>query len=127
MIAASVFAACVAVAVVFQWALVAGAPWAHLTMGGRYASATNRLPVGARIACLLQSGVLIAMAVWLSRFSAGSLPTGWSANLVWLIVGISALSFVANTITPSAAERKLWMPVTFAMLVSSVIVGVKGG
>lgn len=121
-LAALLFSVCTAGVALFQWAVAAGAPWAHLTMGGHYASTSNRLPIGVRIACVLQSALLIAMAAGLYRYAIGTLPESWPNSLVWGVVAFSALSVLANAATPSAPERKLWLPVTIVMLASSLTV-----
>ena len=46
-----------------------------------------------------------------------------SRTLIWVVVTYCALGVLANAATPSRWERRLWLPVVFGMLVSSVIVG----
>ena len=109
----------------FQVALVAGAPWGAFAMGGAF---PGRFPPGARVAALLQ-GALIALtaAVVLSR--AGVALPSWSRaarRLIWIVVGIAAVSTVLNLITPSAGERALWAPVAVLMLGSSLVVALGG-
>ena len=109
----------------FQVGLAAGAPWGAFAMGGAF---PGRFPPGARVAALLQ-GALIALtaAVVLSR-AALALPS-WSRaarRLIWIVVGIAAVSTVLNLITPSAGERALWAPVAILMLGSSLVVALGG-
>ena len=46
-----------------------------------------------------------------------------SRTLIWVVVTYCALGVLANAATSSRWERRLWLPVVFGMLVSSVIVG----
>ena len=41
---------------------------------------------------------------------------------IWLVVGWLALGVVLNAVTPSAAERTLWLPVPLAMAAAAFIV-----
>lgn len=40
---------------------------------------------------------------------------------VWVPVVVSTISLVLNSMTPSAAERRLWAPVVTAMLIAGLI------
>jgi hypothetical protein len=107
--------------VAFQFALVGGAPWGHLTQGGRHAGA---LPPSQRAIAAVSTLLLLAAAgvvgsgagLWGARWHAGA------AKGTWVVVCYLALGVVLNTITPSAAERALWLPVTIALLATAVIV-----
>ncbi len=112
--------------VVFQLALALGAPWSRFAMGGAF---PDRFPPGMRIAALVQ-GVLLALSVAVVLSRAGLAVPKWSAASVWLtwvVVAFSALSLFLNVITPSAEERRVWMPVALVMLVSSLIVATTAG
>ena len=108
------YAALVCVAVAFQFALAAGAPWGRLAMGGKW---PGRLPPVMRVAAIVQSCFLAALAVAVLSYAVVldlALPT-WT---YWLAVIVTAMSAVLNTITPSIPERRLWSPITIAMLIS---------
>jgi hypothetical protein len=45
---------------------------------------------------------------------------------IWAVVGFSALSLALNAITPSAGERRIWVPVAAVMLASSLVVALAG-
>ncbi len=67
-------------------------------------------------------------AVVMSR--AGLLLPDWaqvSVWLTWVIVAFSVVSVVLNTITPSAKERRVWLPVALVMLASSLTVALTAG
>lgn len=112
-------------AVAFQVALALGAPWGAYAMGGRF---PGRLPAPMRVAAVVQAVVLgLLAAVVLAR--AGLALEAWAgaaAWLVWVVVAFSALSLLLNSLTPSAAERRLWVPVALLMLASSLLLALVG-
>lgn len=120
-IAAGVFGVLAAVAVLFQLALAAGAPWGEMTLGGKYA---GRLPAAIRVAALVQAIVLLGLA-W-GVLARASLFVEWPSVLpgqaIWFVVAFCALSLTLNTITPSKKERRLWAPVLLVMLTCSLMV-----
>lgn len=107
--------------VVFQLALVAGAPWGAYAMGGAF---PGQFPPALRIAALIQAALLAGMAlVVLAR--AGLILPRWfriSRRLAWVVVAFAAVSLVLNLITPSAGERAIWAPTALLLLISSAIV-----
>lgn len=110
-LAALVHAALSLVVVGFHLALIAGAPLGHLTMGGRW---PGRLPVAGRIAAGLSALVMLAMtAVVLDR--AGLLALGLPPLAGHGVAGFLGLSVALHLATPSAPERRLWLPVILAM------------
>jgi len=117
--AARVFAASVALVVVFQLALALGAPWGRLAMGGAFPGV---YPPAMRVAALLQAAMLVATAlVVLSR--AGLVTPAWRRAprwLIWAVTGLLALGVVLNMITPSAMERLIWTPVSAVLFLSSL-------
>ena len=120
-IAAVLYAALSAGVVVFQLALAVGAPWGAYAMGGAF---PGGFPPAMRVAAVVQAVLLALMAgVVLAR--AGLALPGWAATSVWLVWGVVAFCAVAvvlNSISRSAGERRLWVPVTVAMLASSLTV-----
>jgi len=112
MIVAGIYAALCSVLVVFQLALVLGAPWGHLTQGGRF---RGRLPLQGRILAALSAVLLVAMALAILSV-AGQWP-GWPRWTGWPALGVTALTTLANLATPSAPERRLWGPVTLVLLI----------
>ena len=121
-VATMVFSALVLVVVVFQLALAAGMPWGRLTWGGKF---SGTLPVYMRVVALVSAGLLVGFGLIVS-IRAGVMFPEWqpmSRTLIWVVVTYCALGVLANAATPSRWERRLWLPVVFGMLVSSVIVG----
>lgn len=124
-IAAVIYALLTLIVVGFQLALALGAPWGAYSMGGAF---PGSFPPAMRLAAVAQAILLGLMAtVVLSR--AGLVLPGWSQAagwLTWAIVAFVAVSVVLNTITPSAGERRLWVPVTLVLLASSLTVALTG-
>lgn len=119
--AALAFAALATGVIAFQLALALGAPWGAYAMGGLY---PGRFPARLRVAAVVQAVVIgvLALAI-LSR--AGVLVADVAASLPWLpwvAVAISAIAVVLNAASRSAGERRIWVPVAVAMLVTSLVV-----
>ncbi len=119
--AAIAFAIAAAAVIGFQVALALGVPWGSYAMGGAF---PGKFPPRMRVAALVQAVLLAGtVAILLSR--AGLVLSAWSGVVGWLIwgvVAIAAAAVVLNAITPSAGERRLWVPVAVLMLVSSLVV-----
>jgi len=123
--AAAPYLAVTIIAVGFQLALAASAPWGGFAMAGRY---PGRFPAPLRVAAVVQAFILALLAaVVVARagvaFDAWASVASW---LVWVVVAFSALSLVLNAITPSQRERRLWVPVAVVLLGSSLIVAFGG-
>lgn len=109
-------ATCVAV-IGFQMALIAGAPWGHLTQGGRY---EGSLPTQGRVAAGGSIFLLAAMA--LAILSATGQWPHWPTWTGWAALGIQGLTTLMNWATPSIPERRLWGPTNTVMLALAVAV-----
>jgi cytochrome bd-type quinol oxidase subunit 2 len=121
--AAVVFATVVAGVIAFQVALALGAPWGAYAMGGKI---QGRYPPAMRVAAVGQA-LLLALAGVIVLSTAGLvLPSVSQALpwLIWLVVALSGVSVVLNAISPSAGERRIWVPVAVVMLVSSLTVAI---
>ena len=101
----------------FQFALIAGAPWGHLTQGGQH---TGPLALRGRVLAGVSVFLLLAMAF--SVLSAAGLWPHWPRWTGWVALGVQALSTLANWVTRSKPERKLWAPITSAMFGLAAIV-----
>jgi hypothetical protein len=119
--AAILFTVLATLVCIFQIALVLGAPWGELTLGGRYKGA---IPYRIRFVPLASLALIGGFAVIvLSR--AGIAFAGLeerSAKLVWGVVAYCVLGVLANYFTPSRRERLLWFPVVAGMLTCSLTV-----
>ena len=93
-------------AISFQIAIVAGAPWGHLTQG--------KLPIAGRAAALVSIIILLMMALAVSS-AAGGRPN-WPDWTGWVALTLQTVSTVVNWISPSRPERLLWGPINSVML-----------
>ena len=119
--AAIVFAVVTTGVIGFQLALALGAPWGEYAMGG---NRPGRFPPAMRMAAVVQAVVLGVLAVIVLSAAGLLAPTvaetyPWS---IWLVVAFSAVSLVLNAISRSSGERRIWVPVTTVMLLSSLVV-----
>jgi hypothetical protein len=120
-IAALIFTVLSALVGVFQLALVFGAPWGEVTLGGRYKGA---LPKHIRVAPAVSAVLIFGFAVivlaraGLAFYDLKSL----SAKLIWGVAAYCFLGSLMNYITPSKRERVLWFPIVAAMLICSLLV-----
>jgi hypothetical protein len=120
-IAAIVFAVVAGGVIVFQLALTLGAPWGAYAMGGAF---PGRLPTSMRVAAVVQAVVIGLLSMGVLSAAGIVLPSLREAApwLVWTAVVFSAVAVVLNAISRSAGERKVWVPVSLVMLISSLLV-----
>jgi cell division protein FtsW (lipid II flippase) len=106
---------------IFQLALVLGAPWGELTMGGRW---RGRLPPKVRLIAGFSMLLLCCFSVIIFARSNYGVPLfeSHARQLAWVVVGYCAIGSLANIFTPSKRERQLWLPVLLVMLASSSVV-----
>ncbi len=103
--------------VLFQFCLLAGAPWGRLTQGGQHEGA---LPVSGRVAAAISVPILVFLALSIS--SAAGLAPHWPRWATYVAVVLQAVVTALNWITPSRSERLLWGPVTTIMLLLALYV-----
>ena len=109
------------IVIAFQLALMLGAPWGQLTLGGKYAKV---LPAQARLICLCTTLILCAFVV-VVLVRAGLILPHWfvmSQQLIWVIVIYCFVGVIANALTPSRYERIVWLPATTALFASSLCI-----
>ena len=119
--AALLFALMCIVISLFQAALIFGAPWGELTLGGRWPGQLpifGRVLAGASLVLVLVFAGIIVSRAGLASQSLPVFPPNWS----WVVVGYFALGSVANAATPSRRERAIWLPTVLFMLVLSTLV-----
>jgi hypothetical protein len=114
--ASAAFAILAAFPILGQLALVLGAPWGSITLGGRWPGV---LPPRLRLAALAQSAILVALAV-IALDHGGLLQIGLPPSAIWVTVAVTCVSAVLNNITPSRIERRLWGPVTILMALAAL-------
>jgi hypothetical protein len=120
-VAALIFALLAVIVFAFQIALVAGARWGHLTMGGRH---PGKLDSKGRVAAIFSAILYVPMVA--AVLSAAGLGLAWPRWTLWAVVAVMALSSIANAVTPSAPERRLWLPVVLTMLAYTLVVALAG-
>ena len=108
--------------VVFQVALVAGAPWGEYTMGGRN---IGRLPNSLRVGAAVSAVIMLAQAGhYLAQ--AGVLPRlvdpSWNTVVNWAWFGFTIAGVIVNTISRSKKERNTWVPVLLVSAVCTLLV-----
>ena len=75
-------------------------------------------------------GLILAAAAVIVLVSAGVVKIALVTSLPWLIWAIVAMCVVAvvlNAASRSACERRLWVPGTLVLLVSSLVVAIAPG
>ncbi|WMT92695.1 hypothetical protein [Pelagibacterium sp. H642] len=105
------FAAFVLLPIIVQMALALGAPIGRYTLGGRF---PGQLPRRWRVLALVQAGLLGGMTIIVLDHT-GSLGLGLPQVLIYIVLGLTVLSLLANAISPSRPERLMWTPVTALM------------
>lgn len=108
---AIIYLVIIAIVIIFQFCLIAGAPWGRITQGGQH---DGPLPVSGRVAAGVSVFLLLFMGASVSS-AAGMVPN-WPMWTAYTALAIQSLSTLLNWITPSRPERLLWGPITTGML-----------
>ncbi len=107
--------------IAFQLALAAGAPWGSAAYGGQHAGV---LPTHFRVSSVVAAVVWALLALCVARVAGlpvwAPLPDVALPIVIWVVVGLSAVSVVLNAITRSRVERAIWLPAS-AVLLASVL------
>jgi hypothetical protein len=90
-------------------------------MGG---AVEGRFPPALRIAAVLQAVLIGAIAIGVLSVARLVVPGFATAFpwFAWVAVAISGLAVVLNSISRSAGERRIWVPISIVLLASSLIV-----
>ena len=108
----------------FQIAIVLGAPLGEYSYGGQNPGVL-RLPL--RIASAVSALVLFAIAGhYLAQLGVFTPLLDESGNAVanWVCAAFALLNAIANNLTKSQKEKRLWGGTTVAMLLAAIIVAV---
>ena len=110
----------------FQAALALGAPLGRAAWGGAAATLSPGLRIASGVAVVFW--VLAALVV-LGRggYAFSPVSDDMSRRGTWVLVGVLALSTLANVASPSDWERFGWGPFVFVNLVLCFIVARGGG
>ncbi|MDG6224075.1 MAG: hypothetical protein QCI82_01015 [Candidatus Thermoplasmatota archaeon] len=119
-ISAIIFTFLIGIVILFQGALVLGAPWGSASMGGKY---PGKYPPKMRIVAVSNMFILAALIVIVLARAELVLPSlyTFSRYAIWAVVLFTVVGTIMNTITPSRIER-IWAPVTALSLIASLIV-----
>lgn len=107
-----------AVVVAFHVAAIAGAPVGQLTMGGRWPGVLPPQVRWLSFASLL----VMALLVFVVFARAGVVERSVPAWALRVVLGYLAVAIVMHVATPSAAERRLWLPVILALTAAACVV-----
>ena len=108
----------------FQIAILLGAPLGEYSYGGRNPGVL-RLPY--RVASAVSALVLFAIAGhYLAQLEVFTPLLDESGNAIanWGVAAFAALNAIANNVTKSQKEKRLWGGTTVAMLLAAIIVAV---
>jgi hypothetical protein len=104
----------------FQLGLILGRPWGEWTMGGYNKGV---LPTKLRIAPFISILILSFFALFIiDTTKILAIGINFPEFINWFIISFNVLAVIANSITKSEKERKLWQPITIFMLGSSLVV-----
>ncbi len=117
-VAAIVFAVTILGVVAFQLALALGAPWGEYAMGG---AVRGRYPRALRVVAVVQA-VLLGVLALVVVGHVGIGPLARSGAPVWVAVATSVVAVALNAARRSAGERRIWVPVSLVLLLSSLVV-----
>lgn len=116
--AAFIYATGVLGVIGFHIAMLVGAPWGELTMGGAIKGPYRGAQKLISVAQIIVIGVMGYVVLSHAGLITGALPA-WA---IWPVTAMAALSVLANAATRSPRERRLWLPVVSVMLVAVLIV-----
>ncbi|MEN9607119.1 MAG: hypothetical protein RL605_947 [Actinomycetota bacterium] len=106
----------------FQLALALGAPMGEYAWGGRNA---GRLPLVWRLGSLASAGLALAISGHYASM-IGWLPSLLDAHgrayVLWGLTAFTALTVLGNWASKSAAERKMFLPISASMLVANLLI-----
>ena len=114
--AAVIYCSLTGLVAVFQLCIVMGAPWGHLTMGGRWPGV---LPLQGRLLSALSILVLALMALIVAE-QGGLVSLSFPQWAIWAVLAYLALAILMHIATPSSAERRLWLPIILAMTTAAL-------
>jgi len=119
--AAIVFTVLMAGLIIFQVALIAGAPLGHFAWGGQ----DRVLPVQKRLGSAISIGLYLIFAVLVLQRAGLANVLPWPGVVfvaTWVLAGYFALGIVLNAVSRSRPERLTMAPLSAVLTVLTVIV-----
>jgi len=101
----------------FQIALAVGTPWGNMAWGGTHRVLPPALRIGSMIVALL-SVFGVAVALQVGNIAQMSLPQVVLRPALGAFAVLFAMSFVANALSSSRAERRQGIPLTLVLTIS---------
>ncbi|MET0956088.1 MAG: hypothetical protein ABWY68_09055 [Cryobacterium sp.] len=119
--AAILFTVLMAGLIVFQLALIVGAPLGHFAWGGQ----DRVLPVQKRLGSAISIGLYLVFAVLVLQRADLATVLPWPGAVfvaTWVLAGYFALGIVLNAVSRSRPERLTMAPLSAVLTVLTVIV-----
>lgn len=120
MIAAFALVAILALLVIFQIALAAGAPWGQLAWGGQHRVLPDRLRRASAFSIVIYAGIALFEFDRVGVIQL--LPEPLSIVVAWVVFAYFCIGIVLNAISRSRAERFVMTPVVLVLAVLSLLV-----
>jgi hypothetical protein len=121
---AKLYIALTAIIVLFQLALVFGAPLGEYTMGGKF---PGKMPVKMRIAALIQIFILLLFVSIVIAKSGISFEQYHSIGRIgiWFVVAFFVLGSIVNLSSPSRKEKLVMGPANIIALIITLLIAIR--
>jgi len=109
--------------VLFQFALIFGAPLGEYTMGGKF---LGKLPIRMRIAALFQIFILLLFVSVVIAKAGVALEQYHSVGKIgiWFVVAFFVLGSIVNLSSPSRKEQLVMGPANIIALIITLIIAI---
>jgi hypothetical protein len=118
---ANIYIALTIFILIFQFAMVFGAPLGEYTMGGKF---PGKLPLKMRIAAFLQIFILLLFVSVVIAKSGIALEQYHSVGRIgiWFVVAFFVLGSIVNLSSPSRKERLIMGPANIIALIITLLI-----
>ncbi len=108
---------------IFQIALILGAPLGELTMGGKY---PGKLPIKMKVASFIQIIVIVLFSFFVISKSGILFESYYNLSRVgiWVVVGFFIFGSFVNLFSPSKKEKIIMTPLNIIALICSFLVAI---
>jgi hypothetical protein len=120
---ANIYIVLTVIIVLFQLALVFGAPLGEYTMGGKF---TGKLPLKMRIAALIQIFILLLFVSVVIAKAGLALEKYHNLSKIgiWVVVAFFVLGSIVNLASPSRKEKLVMGPANIIALITTVLIAI---